>query len=160
MNRAYKVNYSVFALLLTPLVLRGQLFITMLSACLRPLELLHEQFSGYMSSISYRANAKVCYLQGLLNDEFDFYSRRIIVRTVPLETESYLLWCEAADKPVMLSNSEAILLNRDDQLGSNNEDFEVVLPRLWTMSAAEETRIKQIINSNKLASKKSKIVYE
>ena len=160
MNRAYKVNYSIFALLLTPIVLRGKLLIAMLSSFVRPLESLHAQFIGYMDLVSAKTGAQTCYLRAILNDEFDFFSRRIIVRVIPLEKDSFLLWSESSNKPVMLSADNPFLLNRDGQTGSNSEDFEVVLPRSWTLSNTEESRMKRLINTNKLASKKYKIVYE
>ena len=60
----------------------------------------------------------------------------------------------------MLSADEPVLLNSDGQFGSNTEDFEVVLPYFWILTANELKRMKRIINMNKLASKKYRIVYE
>jgi len=160
MNKYYTINYSLLVLLLTPTMLRNPIERVLLSSLVKPLDLLNEEFSAYAQSLDTQINAQICYMQALLNDEFDFFNRRIIVRTIPLETDNYLLWSEASDKPMMLSNEQPVLLNSDGQLGSNTEDFEVVLPQLWVMSAAEETRMRQIINANKLASKKYIIVYE
>jgi hypothetical protein len=165
MNRAYKINYSVFALLLIPLVLRGKLFTTMLSAFVRPIELLHTQFIDYMNSISYRANAQTCYLQGVLNDEFDFNERRINVRTAPIDFDYYLLWKENQSKPIMIFKEGTdgftlYLLSRDGLIGANNVDFEIVFPCGYILSVLELRHLRTLVNQNKLSSKKYRIVYE
>jgi len=160
MNKYYTINYSLLVLLLTPTMLRNPIQRALLSSLVNPLDSLNEDFSAYAQSLDTQIKAQICYMQALLNDEFDFFNRRILVRTIALETDNYLLWKETFDKPMMLSNEQPVLLNRDGQLGSNTVDFEVVLPLLWTMSVAEETRMRQIINANKLASKKYTIVYE
>jgi hypothetical protein len=53
-----------------------------------------------------------------------------------------------------------LLLNRDGQTGANNLDFEVVLPFFFILSTDEERRMKTIINKNKPASKKYRIINE
>jgi len=52
------------------------------------------------------------------------------------------------------------LLSRNGQAGSNNIDFEIVLPTFFYLSKDEEIRMKTLINKNKLATKKYRIVNE
>jgi hypothetical protein len=163
MKKYYKVNYSLLALLLTPIVLRMKIFMGLLSSMMRPLELLHTKFITYAESLITKANAQICYMQSIINDEFDYYQRRIIVRNITPDTDALLLWKENQNKPMMLQRDGAenpLLLNRDGQIGANNIDFEAVLPFFFILSTDEERRIKTIINKNKLASKKYRIINE
>jgi len=160
MKKYYNINYSLLALLLMPTMLRNIVQKALLTSLVKPLDLQNNEFVSFIQSLSTQVNAQKCYLQAVLNNEFDFVQRRIKVRNTLLKTDNYLLWRESQNKPLMLSTDEPVLLNRDGQTGSNTEDFEVVLPPLWTMSAAELKRMKIIININKLASKKYRIVYE
>ena len=160
MKKYYNINYSLLVLLLTPTMLRNPLQKALLTSLVKPLDSINSEFAAFIQSIQTRANAQICYLQARLNDEFDFSQRRIVVRNIQLETDSYLLWSESANKPLMLSADEPVLLSGDGQFGSNTEDFEVVLPYFWTLTSNELKRMKRIINMNKLASKKYRIVYE
>ena len=161
MKKYYNINYSLLVLLLTPTLLRNDVEKALITSLAKPLDLLNDRFKAYVQSLSTRIHAQTCFLQALLNDEFDYYSRRIIVRNIPLATSDYLLRSESSDKPLMLlSGTASLLLNRNGQMGSNGADFEVVLPRSWTLSATESSRMGRIINTNKLASKKYTIVYE
>jgi hypothetical protein len=52
------------------------------------------------------------------------------------------------------------LLSRDGLIGANNVDFEIVFPRGYTLSVSELRHLRTLVNQNKLASKKYRIVYE
>jgi hypothetical protein len=163
MKKHYNVNYSLLALLLFPTFLRNKLITAFLSSFVRPLESLHGDFITYMNALTTRANAQVCYMQKLLNDEFDYYERRIRVRPAAIDTDYYLLWKEEQNKPVMLSRESdegftPYLLSKDGQIGANNLDFEVVLPVFFYLSKDEERRMKTLIERNKLATKKYRII--
>jgi len=165
MNRYYNIGYTLLHLLLTPVVLRNKMQMAMTIALGRAMDALHVEFLAYARSLEISVKAQVCYLQALLNDEFDFYQRRIVVRPVDIDFDYYLLWREYQIKPVTLTTESSpgfvpYMLGRDFQTGANSLDFEAVLPMLWLMSAAEEARLRNVINANKLASKKYRIVYE
>jgi hypothetical protein len=104
-------------------------------------------------------------MRGMLNDYFDYYQRRIIVRTVKIDNEKYLLWQEAEHKPLMIYNQDyadtykPLLLNSAGQTGDENEDFEIVLPAGYILSKDEGIRMISLLNSHKLASKKYIITY-
>jgi hypothetical protein len=163
MKKYYKVNYSLLASLLTPIVLRRDVFVRLLSSMMRPLELLHASFITYAESLIPKANAQICFMQAILNDEFDYVQRRIRVRNVIVDTDPFLLWKEDQNKPMMLQRDGAanpLLLNRDGQIGANIINFEVVLPATYYLWEEEERRMRIIINKNKLASKKYRIYNE
>jgi hypothetical protein len=164
MKKYYNVNYSLFALLLLPTFLRNKTISDFIASFIKPLETIHNDFVVYADSLTTTACAQVCYMQSLLNNEFDYYNRRIRVRPSAIDTDCCLLWKESKNKPVMLSkegtDGKPYLLSRNGQTGSNNIDFEIVLPAFFYLSKDEEIRMKTLINKNKLATKKYRIVNE
>jgi hypothetical protein len=146
-------------------MLRRPLLSAFLIATARPFEVLNVDFRAYVQSLETRTNSQVCYMRAMLNDEFDYTQRRIKVRQAQPDDEVLLLWIESRNKPVMLYREgtpeyQPYLLVRDNQIGSNNIDFEIVMPTNMALSTLEIRRMKALVNQNKLASKKYRIVYE
>jgi hypothetical protein len=113
------------------------MLIAFLAALMRPLEDLNEDFGAYRNFIDTSVNSQICYMRGMINDYFDYYERRIIVHTAPLNNDYYLLWQDQYNKPNMIYNEEypetyqPYLLNSDWQIRTNNPDFEIVFPAGW-----------------------------
>jgi len=165
MKKYYNINYSLLVLLLTPVLLRNEVVKIFITSLVKPLDLLNSSFNTFVQSLSTSINAQTCYIQALLNDNFDFVERRIRVRIAPIDFDFFLLWKENKNKPIMISKEAAegftpYLLNRDSQIGANNTDFEVVFPMGYTLSVPELKRLRILVNQNKIASKKYSIVYE
>jgi len=165
MKKYYNITYALLLLLLTPTMLRGKLITALLTSLSSVLDLIHGDFKAYSQSLDTNLYGQTCYMQAMLNDNFDYYQRRIIVRTAPIDFDSFLLWKEDQNKPTMISLENAdgftpVLLNRDGQLGSNNIDFEVVFPEFYVLSLPELKRLRILLNRNKIAPKKYNIVYE
>jgi hypothetical protein len=165
MNNYYTINYSLLALLLTPTLLRNDVEKAFITSLAKPLDALNDDFNAYVQSLDTQVNAQTCYMQAMLNNEFDFTERRIEIRIAPVDFDSFLLWKENQNKPLMISGEKTDgftphLLSRAGLTGATNNDFEVVLPLLWIMSPVDLKRMKKIINGNKLASKQYRIIYE
>jgi hypothetical protein len=165
MKKYYNINYSLLVILLTPVILRNNAITAFITSLAKPLDLLNNDFNEYIQTLSTHINAHTCYMQRVLNDNFDYVERRIRIRTAPVDFDYYLLWKENQSKPVMISKEETTgftphLLNRDGQIGANNIDFEVVFPMGYTLSVSELKRLSILVNENKIASKKYSIVYE
>jgi len=165
MKKYYNINYPLLALLLTPVILRNDMVKTFIISMAKALDSLNNDFNTFVQSLQTTISAQTCYMQRALNDNFDFVRRRIKVRTAPIDFDSFLLWKENQNKPIMISTESAggftpYLLNRDGQIGANNADFEVVFPMGYMFSAAELKRLRILLNQNKLASKKYSIVHE
>jgi len=162
MKNYYKVNYQLLLLLLTPTRLRNAVQTALLTSLSESLGSINEDFNSYTQSLKTMANAQTCYMQAMLNDNFDYYERRIIVRPAPIDFDSFLLWKESKNKPVMLYRDgiNPFLLNRDGQIGANNNDFEIVFPYFFTFSNSELKRLRTLVNQNKLAPKKYTLLYE
>jgi hypothetical protein len=165
MKKYYNVKYSTLAIALMPVLLRGDIETALLQSLAKPLDLLNGDFGYYIRSLFTSLNAQTCNMQAMLNDGFDEGGRRITVRTASIAPDYYLLWKENRNKPVMIYKEETsgfnpYLLNRDKQTGANNIDFEIVLPEGLLLDNSELRQLKVLVNENKLASKKYRIVYE
>jgi hypothetical protein len=165
MKKYYSINYSLLAVWLTPTMLRNDVETAFLTSLAKPLDSLNGEFNAYVQSLKTQIKAQTCYMQAMLNDEFDFNERRIRVRTAPINFDYYLLWKENQNKPIMVSGEETdefkpYLLSRDGLISTNNVDFEIVLPRGYTLSISELRNLRTLVNQNKMASKKYRIVYE
>lgn len=160
MRNIYNISFSRVALLLVAFFIRKKTLIALLSALMRPLEDLSEEFTLYHGNIDTSVKSQICYMRGMINDEFDYYDRRIKIRTAPLDKDYYLLWQDQYDKPIMVYNEDypetfkPYLLSKDGQIGTNNPDFEIVLPEGYSLSEQERIRMESLINNHKLASKK------
>lgn len=165
MRNIYNISYSRVALLLLPFIIRKKTLIAFLAALMRPLEDLNEDFGAYRNSIDTSVNSQICYMRGMINDYFDYYERRIIVRTAPLNKDYYLLWQDQYNKPNMIYNEEypetyqPYLLNSDWQIGTNNPDFEIVFPVGYELSKNDINQLTTLVNNHKLASKKFSITH-
>lgn len=165
MKKYYNINYSLLVLLLTPTMLRNDAEIPLLTSLAKPLDSLNNDFNAYVQALETQIKGQTCYMQAMLNDEFDYNERRIIVRTAPIDFDYYLLWKENQNKPIMIFKEETdgftpYLLSRDGLIGANNVDFEIVFPRGYTLSVSELRHLRTLVNQNKLDSKKYRIVYE
>ena len=158
MRNIYNISFSRAALLLLPFLLRQKIIVAFISAFMRPLESLNEEFSAYRNSIDTSVKSQICYMRGLLNDYYDYYERRIKIRTASLDKAYYLLCQDQYNKPNMLYDEDQEtfkphLLESDWQIGGNNPDFEIVLPAGYTISTNEENQMRALVNNHKLASK-------
>jgi hypothetical protein len=104
-------------------------------------------------------------MQAMLNDRFGSAGGKITVRTAYIDFDSYLLWIEGQNKPLLVYKEETVgfapyLLNRDDRISTNNIDFERVLPSGFVPDDTELRQLDTLVNKNKLASKKYRVVYE
>jgi hypothetical protein len=162
MKGYYSINYSSLALQLTPVLLRNETVTALLISLAKPFNDLHGIFDAYVQSLSTSINAQTCYMRTMLNNRFDSTGRRIIVRTVSFDSDRHLLWIESQNKPLAVAKegTDSCLLNRDNRLGENNIDFEIVLPAGLALDDVQLRQLQEMVNKNKLASKKYQIVYE
>lgn len=158
MRNIFNISFSRVALLLLFFLIRKKTLVALLSAMLRPLESLNEDFAEYRGSINTQVNSQICYMRGMLNDEFDYFERRIKVRTAEHDIDKLFVWRENLHKPMMVCKRgvdkyKPLMLGREGQIGINNHDFEIVLPKGYELSENEETRMRALVDSHKLASK-------
>lgn len=77
----YDVEYKKLAVLLLPMCLRKGTLTALLNVLTIPLQGLSERFAEYrrQKDIRLNHNGQVCFLRGVLNDQFDKEQRRIRV---------------------------------------------------------------------------------
>lgn len=152
--KLYQIDYKKLVLLLLPTPLRKSRMFAFLCALTFGVTALHEQFlkSRDRHLLRLRRNGQVCYLRGILNDEFDTKERRIRITdgkeggdwvVARDEEEAYQLLV-AGDGP-MLYSEELIVVDADF--------FSVYVP--WGKEEENKnTRLRSCLNEYKLISKK------
>lgn len=158
----YEVNFKRFALLLLPTFWRKPILATIAYAIVSPLGYLHTRFILFRRESNYRLthNGQVCYLRAAINDTFDPIERRITV-TEEAESVGILIIHEREEeKPQLLPcrTGKAIIINRRGFGGTNTTDFWVNIP-FALYETVDITRLKAIVGSYKLASKRFSINY-
>ena len=168
MNRIdaiYRVNIKRLALLVLPTWLRRPLVGALIYAGVTPLGRLAQELRKYRSTIRYRLshNGQVCKLRGVLNDEFDPELRRITVedRDSSTKIEASIIHRREVGRWVMVPRrgAGAVVIHREGFSGTSGYDFWVNVPA-ELMTAGIGTRMRAIINTYKLASKRYTITYK
>lgn len=163
MKKYYNINYSLLVLLLTPTLFRNDLFRLFLLSMIKPLDDLQNDFVRYDESLQSKNNAQICYMQVVINNEFDFYERRVKVRNYVFDFDSLLTWKITTLKRTEVGtrgSGNEYLRNAKGQIGANVPDFEIVFPTGYELSQAEQRNLRLLVNRNKLATKKYIISHE
>lgn len=160
----YEVNFKRFALLLLPTFWRKPILGAINYAMVSPLNYLHTRFVLFQRESYYRLthNGQVCYLRAVLNDTFDPIERRITVTEDADSMGILMLRNREEEKAVLLPAREtgrAIIVNRRGFDGINGFDFWVNIPAAL-YETVDVTRLKAIVGTYKLASKRFSINYK
>lgn len=159
----YDVNFKRLALLLLPQGLRKPVLAALTYAAVSPLNYLHTKFVLFQRETDYRLthSGQVCYLRAVLNDQFDPVERRITITEDIRDAAPLMLWHRSEDKAMLLPAREtrqALIANRRGFGGVNAFDFWVNIP-VSLLEAVDVARLKAIVNTYKLASKRFSINY-
>jgi len=149
----YKINLSRLVVLMLPVSLRTSTFIAFLFSFVVSIQRLYVAFMNYRKDVAYRMNhnSQVCYLQAVLNDNFDFIQRRIYITDAEFEAWSKFLWKEEFDRPIMLGT---YMLQSDRFIGVDGMDFIVHVPYALNLDRDEYARMHSLLRYYKLASKR------
>lgn len=163
-DETYNVNIKRLALLTLPTWLRRPLAGALIYAGVAPLCRLAQEARKYRSTTCYRLrhNGQVCKLRGALNDEFDPELRRIAIvdRESGAMIEASIIYRREAERWEMLPRrgEGAALIHREGFSGTSGYDFWVNVPEELQADCVE-TRMRAIVNTYKLASKRYTINY-
>lgn len=163
MKRYYNTNYSLLISLLLPIIFRKNILTTLLRSMINPLELNNDLFTAFVQSLDVSSYSQICYLEAMINDEFDFIDRRIEVRNNEYDFDALINWRKETDKRIVIplaDSKQRVLFSAKGHIGTNENDFEIVFPLGWTLSKSETGKLKQMVNMYKLSSKKYIIVNE
>lgn len=163
-DETFNVNIKRLALLVLPTWLRRPLVGALIYAGVTPLGRLAQELRKYRNTTHYRLkhNGQVCKLRGVLNDEFDPALRRITVEDRDSATmiEAAIIYRREVARWVMVPcrGFGAAIIHREGFSGTSGYDFWVNVPD-ELRTAGIETRMRAIINTYKLASKRYTINY-
>lgn len=161
-SKYYDVNYAQYAMQLLTNNYRTDMVIAIIKAITAPLNEIHTQFGTLRTGIDFNTYSQVCYMQGLLNDNFDPLERRIRIRNAIIDYDYYLLHKRNKKKPIRLARRgiKPYYWCVRGMLRSHNIDFEVLLPAGYNLSEEEENRMRNLVNISRLASKRYIITNE
>lgn len=159
----YDVNFKRLALLLLPTFWRKPLLATIAYAAVSPLCYIHTRFVLFRRDSVYRLthNGQVCYLRAVLNDQFDPIERRITVTETAGDAGILMLYKREVERAQLVPTREvgrAVIVNRRGFDGINAFDFWVNIPAAL-FESVDVTRLKAIVGTYKLASKRFSINY-
>lgn len=158
----YNINIKQLGLLLLPTFLRQPLMASLLYAALTPLGYLHTRFMLFRQDAAYRLghNGQVCHLRAVLNDTFDPELRRITVTDTAQNIGVLFVHLREKGQAVLVPQRETgttLLVNRRGFGGVSGYDFVVNIP--LALRGLDESRLKAVVNTYKLASKRFAISY-
>lgn len=158
-SRIYNIVYSKLVQWLTPAMLRKPRMLAWIGICTSPINFLYRDLLRFRSLTLYRLGItpQVCFLEKLLNDQYDFIGRGIHIVDAA-QTDPTYIFQDAEEKPVyMYTDAEnlPVFMYTDGEAGDLKDDFIVIVPLSVTFNHNEMT---SLINAYKLASKQFKIV--
>jgi hypothetical protein len=140
-------------------MLRKPKMLAWIGICISPVGYVYNNLLRFRTLTLYKLSItpQVCYLQKLLNDQYDFINRgiRIVDAT---RTNPVYIFQDAEDKPLGLytdGESLPIFLYTDGEAGDLKDDFIVIVPLAVDFNINEMT---SLLNQYKLASKQFSIV--
>ncbi|MCD8041450.1 MAG: hypothetical protein LUH10_00140 [Tannerellaceae bacterium] len=158
----YDIQLRKLGMLLLPAFLRKSLLCAFVYTIVSPLENIYGRFMNFRLESLYRIkyNGQVCYLRAVLNDQFDPLQRRITITENPGANNSVVI---VRDK----NYNEPIPVRQPDKVekvmylrgvaGKYAYDFWVNIPTV--LSETETAKLKSVVNTYKLASKRFNINY-
>lgn len=158
----YDIHIKRLGLLLLPTFLRRPLLASLLYAVLTPLGYLHTRFMLFRQDATYRLghNGQVCHLRAVLNDTFDPELRRITITDTAQNIGVLFVYLREEARAVLVPQRETgttQLVNRRGFGGVSGYDFIVNVP--LTLRGLDESRLKAVVNTYKLVSKRFAISY-
>lgn len=155
-NNVYRIDWEKLIQLFLPISLRKVLVTCLFYSVVYPLKQLHQLFINFrndrLKRLSY--NSQVVYLQKMLNDEFDPFSRQIRIVNNSID-DRRLFYYQHRDKPLYLGKHYFF-----GEHWSRNYDFLVLIPEDLELTDVQIIQLRNLIEYYKLYSKQYEIRYE
>lgn len=162
MKEYYNINQPQLAVLFLPTFLRNPLLTSLVAAIVAPAGTIQAQIVSKIESVDTNTYTQVCALESVLNDNFDYYERRIQVSSLDIDKD-YLLHKRSLNSFQTLrsrASSDTFMVSSRNMTGIQSPDFAVIFPSGFLLSDNEKSRLNALIKQNKLASKQYTIRYE
>lgn len=149
--KVYNINWNNVAAWWIPKPMRKTKFAILVKAALYPLVYVYNSFLNYRDAKIYQLTItpQVCYLERMLNDRYDYTSRRIYIT----DAEWHLPWFiykEAENKPQWLyktSENKPVWLYKEGEAGIAKDDFVVHVP---ASIAFDQNEMRSLVDGYKL----------
>ena len=159
----YNIDHTKLTKLLLPPLFRKAKLVQLLIAYIEPLRVQWQAFTSYRQAVTYRLahGSQVCYMRGMLNDNFDPTLRRIFIKTSVVQEPNWL-YRDADNFPGYVyreaDSAPKKYIYREADFSLYRPDFTVFIPEALrpTTTVAYDNFISKItglINSYKLYSK-------
>lgn len=160
-RKIYQLNFRRLILQLMPVRLRMPKLTSLFLSLTSPVGVLYAQFVGFKKEVEYQITVtpQVCYLVKMLNDQFDYSLRRIIIRDPQyFDTLQVYTRAEQRIRPLYTRPEAQKLVPYKSAEGSvAGEDFIIVLPLGFSVDIEA---ISSKIKKHCLPTKKFTITYE
>lgn len=152
MSNIYNIDFKKLFRWMLPLRLRMPRMLAMVNACATSLTSVYMQFRTFRNSNLYYLGItpQTCYLEKLLNDRYDFTSRRIYIDDAVDKPPTYIYQTEEL-KPLYLGTA---YIYTSGESGDLKDDFIVFVPTGLQFESAEMV---SLVKAFKLAGTKFKI---
>jgi len=161
-SKVYTTNFNRLVIHMLPLSVRKPIFIAWLTALVKPIANLHQQFVNFRRASLYKIEhtPQVFSLEQMLNDAFDVQLRRIYISDGAYRDGLYF-YNPDENKMVPFYNPEEnapVHFYDGAELFSLDTDFVVIVP--FELNPAQEIRMKSLIDFYRLPDKTYKIEIE
>jgi hypothetical protein len=183
MSQIPAIDYKRLVVQLLPTFMRFPALYALLYAMVYPVSTLRDRFLKNRADNLYKINqtGQVCYLRGMLNDNFDPTQRRILLidgvnsdwqftykeQTFNTTDKGEPLYVAAANSitsdslgnsTLVFSGNTIVNIPKRGSIGALGFDFSIKLP-MELRGVADENHLKALVNYYKLASKRYDIQY-
>lgn len=157
-NDIYDIDFKKITLWWVPFPLRDYILLTYLGVVIYPVAQIHQFFLRFKTAKLYqlKITPQVCYLEMMLNDLFDFTSRRIRIADAIWYLPTYL-YQEPELKPLTLYTpveNNPVYLYQEGEVGEYKDDFVVFVPAAIIFNMAQ---MQGSLDTYKLAGTRFKI---
>jgi hypothetical protein len=161
--RYYDIDLKKHVAQVLPSFMRHVGLLTLLWSAVASITVFYRKFTTYRIAATYRLNhnGQVCYLRGMLNDNFDNTQRRITVEDAGTVIEPSRIFWRSEDKAKRIYLRSAYkewIINRRGFGATGAYDFVIKIPSGLSLST-DLTRLKALANSYKLVSKRYSILF-
>lgn len=132
MEEVYKNDWQTFVINNLPIKERKRITIKWLNVVIKPIVRLHLEFLSFRNQALYKVNhnSQICYLQAVLNDNFDNIQRRIIIKNAIIKAPVWF-YEPQENKPVLFyedSDNKPVYFREEEELLTDGADFTVIVP--------------------------------
>jgi hypothetical protein len=158
----YNINFSRLIKQLLPIAVRQPVIIALIKVLINPVIYVYNQFINYRNISLYKLNhtSQVCYMEAMLNDEFDSIFRRIKIGNSDYK-EPIWFYEPEQDLEVWLDVDDPVYFDEPEAFG-RSVDFIVFVPDVLQPASPEAlnaliVKMSGLINYYKLFSKNYEI---